>query len=138
MRASQLAQASEMGWFSNTSFTTGLKTLPTFRPDALVFFRAKMIFALKKTRASGRNVGKVFNPVVKLVLENQPISEVPGVRFWTLVSLPTIHLARNLHDSRHLSLCLVAVPRFPLTSLFVKHSQKKQQFLAKKSQTWML
>ena len=28
--------------------------------------------ALKKTRASGRNVGKVFNPVVKLVLENQP------------------------------------------------------------------
>ena len=45
------------GWFSNT--------------DALVFFRAK-IFALKKTRASGRNVGKVFNPVVKLVLENQP------------------------------------------------------------------
>ena len=58
------------GWFSNTSFTTGLKTLPTFRPDALVFFRAKM---LKKTRASGRNVGKVFNPVVKLVLENQPM-----------------------------------------------------------------
>ena len=29
------------GWFSNTSFKTGLKTLPTFRPDALVFFRAK-------------------------------------------------------------------------------------------------
>ena len=26
----------------------------------------------QKTRASGRNVGKVFNPVVKLVLENQP------------------------------------------------------------------
>ena len=56
------------GWFSNTTFTTGLKTLPYL---ALVFFRAK-IFALKKTRASGRNVGKVFNPVVKLVLENQP------------------------------------------------------------------
>ena len=53
------------------SFTIGLKILPTFRPDAPVFFRAK-IFALKKTRASGRNVGKVFNPVVKLVLENQP------------------------------------------------------------------
>ena len=68
VRAFQLAQASERGWFSNTSFTTGLKTLPTFRPDALVF-------ALKKTRASGRNVGKVFNPVVKLVLENQPLSE---------------------------------------------------------------
>ena len=30
------------------------------------------IFALKKTRASGRNVGKVLNPVAKLVLENQP------------------------------------------------------------------
>ena len=30
------------GWFSNTSFTTGLKTLLTFRPDALVFFRAKI------------------------------------------------------------------------------------------------
>ena len=36
VRASQLAQASERDWFSNTSFTTGLKTLPTFRPDALV------------------------------------------------------------------------------------------------------
>ena len=46
--------------------------MPTFRPDALVFFRAKKTRALKKTRASGRNVGKVFNPVVKLVLENQP------------------------------------------------------------------
>ena len=31
----------------------------------------RRFFALKKTRASGRNVGKVFNPVVKLVLENQ-------------------------------------------------------------------
>ena len=75
------------GWFSNTSFTTGLKTLPTFRPDALVFFRAK-IFALKKTRASGRNVGKVFNPVVKLVLENQPFlipepAEKPSLHVWT-------------------------------------------------------
>ena len=58
------------GWFSNTSFTTGLKTLPMFLPDALVFFRAN--FALKKTRASGQDVGKVFNPVVNLVLENQP------------------------------------------------------------------
>ena len=26
----------------------------------------------KKTRASGQKVGKVFNPVMKLVLENQP------------------------------------------------------------------
>ena len=31
------------GWFSNTSFTTGLKTLLTFRPDALVFFRVKIL-----------------------------------------------------------------------------------------------
>jgi len=30
------------------------------------------IFALKKARASGRNVGKVFNPVLKLVFENYP------------------------------------------------------------------
>ena len=35
-----------------------------------------MIFALKKARASGRNVGKVFNPVVKLVLENYPFSRI--------------------------------------------------------------
>ena len=34
------------------------------------------IFAVKKTRASGRNVGKVFNPVVKLVLENQPFLRI--------------------------------------------------------------
>ena len=68
------------GWFSNTSFTTWLKTLLVFRPDALVFFRAK------KTRASGRNVGKVFNPVVKLVLENQSFlmpepAEKPSLQF---------------------------------------------------------
>ena len=44
---SQLAQASE-------------------RVSTLVFFRAK------KSRASGQNIGKVFNPVVKLVFENQP------------------------------------------------------------------
>ena len=35
-------------------------------------FSEYYIFALKKTIASGRNVGKVFKPVVKLVLENQP------------------------------------------------------------------
>ena len=33
-----------------------------------------LIFALKKARASGRNVGKVFNPVLKLVFENYPFS----------------------------------------------------------------
>ena len=38
-----------------------VETLPTFRPDALVFFRT-FIFALKKTRASGRNISKVINP----------------------------------------------------------------------------
>ena len=54
VRAFSAGSGIRKGWFSNTSFTTGL------------------IFALKKTRASGRNVGKVFNPVVKLVLENQP------------------------------------------------------------------
>ena len=40
--ASTSNTASGKGWFSNTSFTTGLKTLPTFQPDALVFFRAKI------------------------------------------------------------------------------------------------
>ena len=77
-------QVVRKGWFSNTSFTTGLKTLPTLRPDALVFFRVHLECGqakgsletvpkvVKKTRASGRNIGKVFNPVVKLVLENQP------------------------------------------------------------------
>ena len=41
--------------------------------------------ALKKTRASGQIVGKVFNPVAKLVLENQPFlmpepAEKPSLR----------------------------------------------------------
>ena len=49
-----------------------MSVLATATHPTNVFFRAKMIFTLKKTRASGRNVGKVFNPVVKLVLENQP------------------------------------------------------------------
>ena len=39
------------------------------------------IFALKKARASGRNVGKVFNPVVKLVLENYPFSYTYCVKY---------------------------------------------------------
>ena len=46
-----------------------VKTLPTFRPDALAFFRA-----------SGRNVGKVFNPVLKLVVENYPFSCLSQLR----------------------------------------------------------
>ena len=76
----------------NTSFKTGLKTLPTFRPDALAFFRAKIIFALKKARASGRNVGKVFNPVLKLVFENYP--------FWkSNCCRKVIHLVRRLWTS---------------------------------------
>jgi len=61
----------------NTSFKTGLKTLPTFQPDALAFFRAKIKkekAEYHQARASGRNVGKVFNPVLKLVLENYPFS----------------------------------------------------------------
>ena len=36
------------GWFSNTSFTTGLKTLPMFRPDALVSFRTKNKWLLQE------------------------------------------------------------------------------------------
>ena len=32
---------------------------------------------VKKARASGRNVGKVFNPVLKLLFENYPFSRVP-------------------------------------------------------------
>jgi len=47
-----------------------------FRPDALAFF----IFALKKARASGRNVGKVFNPVLKLVFKNYPFSCLSQLR----------------------------------------------------------
>ena len=38
------------------------------------------IFALKKARASGRNVGKVFNPVLKLVFENYPFSCLSQLR----------------------------------------------------------
>ena len=63
------------GWFSNTSFTTGLKTLPAFRTDA------------------GRNVGKVFNPVVKLVLENQPFL-MPE-----LAEKPSLHYSRMIGGS---------------------------------------
>ena len=48
-------------------------------------------FALKKTRASGRNVGKVFNPVVKLVLENQPfLMPEPAEK-------PSLQCKRTLH-----------------------------------------
>ena len=35
---------------------------------------------LKKARASGRNVGKVFNPVLKLVFENYPFSCLSQLR----------------------------------------------------------
>ena len=38
------------------------------------------IFALKKARASGRNVGKVFNRVLKLVFENYPFSCLSQLR----------------------------------------------------------
>ena len=37
-------------------------------------------FAMKKARASGRNVGKVFNPVLKLVFENYPFSCLSQLR----------------------------------------------------------
>ena len=59
-------QVPRKGWFSNTSFTTGLKTL----------------------------LGKVFNPVVKLVLENQPFlmpepAEKPSLHFYQVPALTT-------------------------------------------------
>ena len=51
-------------------------------------------FALKKTRASGRNVGKVFNPVVKLVLENQPfLMPEPAEK-------PSLHMTMSSDMSR--------------------------------------
>ena len=54
------------GWFSNTSFITGLKTLLTFRPDALVF-----------SRASGRNIGKVLpEPAEKPSLHSMECQQV--------------------------------------------------------------
>ena len=59
-----------------------------------------VIFALKKTRASGRNVGKVLNPVVKLVLENQPFlmpepAEKPSLRFNNLVDAHCYSIGRT-------------------------------------------
>ena len=54
------------------------------------------VFALKKTRASGRNVGKVFNPVVKLVLENQPFLSC-------LCSPATFHCGLRIHFPMSLS-----------------------------------
>ena len=41
----------------------------------------------KKARASGRNVGKVFNPVFKLVLENYPFSEVKTELIYSKVTI---------------------------------------------------
>ena len=68
-----------------------------------------LCFALKKTRASGRNVGKVFNPVVKLVLENQPFlmpepAEKPSLQIDTeLTSYISLH-KQGMHSERtHLS-----------------------------------
>ena len=69
VRASQLAQASERVGSPIPASQQGLKTLPTFRPDALVFF------ALKKTRASGRNVGKVFKPCCEAGIGEPTLSD---------------------------------------------------------------
>ena len=54
------------------------------------------IFALKKTRASGRNIGKVFNPVVKLVLENQPFLMPEPAEKTTLFWIPATQMAINV------------------------------------------
>ena len=53
------------------------------------------------SRASGRNVGKVFNPVVKLVLENQPFLALSTCKYggdvaWqslTVLFLPPLPLS---------------------------------------------
>ena len=42
--------------------------------------RCSGLLQLKKARASGRNVGKVFNPVLKLVFENYPFSCLSQLR----------------------------------------------------------
>ena len=50
------------------------------------------IFA-KKARASGQNVGKVFNPVLKLVFENYPFS--------CLSQLRSPHFKRLFYVNKH-------------------------------------
>ena len=54
---------------------------------------------MKKTRASGRNVSRVFNPVVKLVLENQPFlmpepAEKPSLQFAIVTSTSPLKASR--------------------------------------------
>ena len=62
------------GWFSNTSFTTGLKNL------ADVLTRCSGLLQgedeeVKKTRASGRNVGKVFQPCCEAGIREPTLSD---------------------------------------------------------------
>ena len=91
--------SSRKGWFSNTSFTTGLKTLPTFRPDALVFFRAKRI------------------PVVKLVIKNQPFlmpepAEKPSLHTFPPHYCTTVYASQltdsHMHTQAHTCTCMHA------------------------------
>ena len=51
-----------------------------FLPEVRATQLAVAFFRAKKARASGRNVSKVFNPVVKLVLENYPYSCLSQLR----------------------------------------------------------
>ena len=62
---------------------------------------------MKKTRASGRNVGKVFNPVVKLVLENQPFlmpepAEKPSLHFVYCFSEMPFHIMHLVNFPMHI------------------------------------
>ena len=78
-----ISRGSRKGWFSNTSFTIGLKNLANI-----------------STRCSGllQGEGRFFNPVVKLVLENQPfLMPEPAEK-------PSFHREAHCHIQRDLVL----------------------------------
>ena len=93
----------------------GKQLLPTFRSDALVIFRAKVIMtwplALKMTRASGRNVGESYFPL-SWSLEN-PLDP----SFWSQLRI-TVFITLLLYNYFCLSLYLVG---YACTSL--RHHQ---------------
>ena len=63
------------GWFSNTSFTTGLKSLPTFRPDALVFFRAKMLLRPEEDQSIWSKRRQGFQPCCEAGIREPTLSD---------------------------------------------------------------